>query len=155
MSLVLALGSNLGDRMQNLKNAMLELSKDFDLIKVSSIYESVPVDYLDQPLFLNCVAEFKLPNYDPEQVLDMVNAIENKLGRQRQIDKGPRTIDIDIIFLDDLTIDLPRLKVPHPRWRERSFVVLPLKELPFYSNLARMVDVPKSFEKGSQIYSPE
>ena len=129
MSLVISTGSNLGNRESNLLAAKSELSDIFKLIEESPIYESPAVDYLNQPDFLNQILAFEIPEQKPEEVIESILKLELSLGRKREIDKGPRTIDIDILFWDQETIDLPQLQVPHPRLFERSFIVLPLKEL--------------------------
>ena len=133
MSLVVALGSNLGDRQANLRQARESLLKHFQLIKFSSILESAPVDYFDQPYFLNQLGEFKIPNMTPEECLQILLAIELNQGRLRTVPKGPRIIDLDIIFWGHETFETKKLQVPHPRWKERTFITLPLQELPFSS----------------------
>jgi 2-amino-4-hydroxy-6-hydroxymethyldihydropteridine diphosphokinase len=145
MSLVISLGTNLGDKSQNLELAKIELKKIFKLKQESSVYQSKAVDYTDQPGFLNQILEFDLPVQSPEEVLLVVLGIEKDLGRLRQIPKGPRTIDIDILFWGLETIDLPQLEVPHPRLFERSFIVLPLKELDYFNTLQQKFSFPQVF----------
>lgn len=147
MSLIIATGSNIGDRIKNLNLALEELNKYFSLIKASDIFQSPAVDYLNQPDFLNQVIEFKLPNYSALEVLEIVLKIELKFGRTRLIDKGPRSIDIDIIFWDLERIDIEKkLHVPHPSWNERSFVVRPLMQLPFFQTLEKHFTIPNTFK---------
>ena len=100
MSLIIALGSNLGDRLHHLKQARWILSSHFELIAASQVYESKAVDLVDQPDFLNQVLEFKRPNnLAAEDILKTLLLIENFIGRVRSIPKGPRCIDIDLIFI--------------------------------------------------------
>lgn len=150
MSLIIALGSNLGDRLHYLKQARWILSSHFELVASSQIYESKAVDLTDQPNFLNQVIEFKRPSNIPaEEILKTLLLIENFIGRVRSIPKGPRCIDIDLIFIGTEKINTPLLTVPHPRWSERSFVVRPLSELPFYRDLVNRVAVKDKWEATS------
>lgn len=147
MSLIIATGSNLGDRKKNLELALIELEKVFTLVKASNIFASQAVDYTGQPDFLNQVLEFELPKISPIQALDRLLSIESKYGRTRIIDKGPRTLDIDLIFwgLENINIS-PKLVVPHPSWQNRSFVVRPLLQLPFRKVLEKHFTVPEIFD---------
>ena len=125
----LGLGSNIGDRERSLRDALRLLeSPELRIIRVSSLYETAPLDYLDQPWFLNLVAEgdTSLP---PEALLDRALEIELSLGRRRVADKGPRTLDVDLLLYEDRILSSPRLVVPHPRMHERRFVLEPLAEL--------------------------
>lgn len=125
----LSLGSNLGDRLAQLRAAVVELpAAGITSKRISSIYETEPVDYLDQPWFLNGVVEAET-NLSPLALLDAVGAIETKLGRAGTIPKGPRSIDLDILLYDSETIAMPRLQIPHPRLHLRRFVLVPLAEL--------------------------
>ena len=135
MSLFIATGSNLGDRKTNLKQAKDLLSQKFNFIAESRIYESPAVDYLNQPDFYNQVLEFDVPPVDAQEVMDFLLQTEKILGRNCLIPKGPRLIDLDILFWGDMTINSDKLIVPHPRLFERSFVVLPLSELPGFKKL--------------------
>ncbi|MDH5580640.1 MAG: 2-amino-4-hydroxy-6-hydroxymethyldihydropteridine diphosphokinase [Bdellovibrionales bacterium] len=132
MELIIALGSNIGERRANMQKAKEYLSVHFTLIKESKIIESEPVDYLSQPCFLNQVIEFETKTVEAEKILSITQSIEDKMGREKVIDKGPRNIDIDIIFFGDKIINTEKLIIPHPSWESRSFVKDPLKELPFY-----------------------
>ena len=130
----IAFGSNLGDRAANLLRAVDRLlAADINLSRLSNIYETDPVDYLDQPAFLNMVGLVS-GNLPPARVLlSICLKIESDLGRDRIIPKGPRLIDLDLLIYDDLTIedrsaDLD-LILPHPRLHERRFVLVPLVEL--------------------------
>ena len=125
----LSLGSNLGDREANLSAAIVHLAApDLQILRVSPVYETEPVDYTDQPQFLNAVLEAET-ELTPEALLARIGSIENELGRQRSIPKGPRAIDIDILLYGDLIIDQPNLQIPHPRMAERRFVLSPLADL--------------------------
>jgi 2-amino-4-hydroxy-6-hydroxymethyldihydropteridine diphosphokinase len=125
----LSLGSNLGDRAKNLRDAVAALRKaGIDVTRISSVYETEPVDYLDQPWFLNCAveAETELPAV---AVLKALRQIEANMGSKKLVSKGPRLIDLDILLYSDETIDTPELQVPHPRMHLRRFVLEPLAEI--------------------------
>jgi 2-amino-4-hydroxy-6-hydroxymethyldihydropteridine diphosphokinase len=125
----LALGSNVGNREENLREAERRLRHLAITVKqVSSIYETAPVDYLDQPWFHNSVleAETDLP---PHELLRRMREIESAMGSQKPFAKGPRLIDLDILLYGDETIATPDLQVPHPRMLERLFVLVPLAEI--------------------------
>ena len=145
MSLILGLGSNLGNRIQNIENAIEKLSEHFEFVSKASLYTSAAVDYLNQPDFINTTAEFKTPSKNPSEVIQLILKIEQDMGRRRDIPKGPRTIDIDILFWDLETINLDNLQVPHPSWQDRSFVVRPLQELPYFQTLKNHFIIPKDF----------
>ncbi len=134
-SFFIATGSNLGDRLLNLNEAKSHLQKHFSLISESRVYDSAAVDYVDQPNFYNQVLEFELTSDNPETVMAFLLSIEKIMGRNRIIPKGPRLIDIDILFWGLEKIKTPNLEIPHPRLFERSFVVLPLSELPGFKIL--------------------
>ena len=124
----LGLGSNLGDRMANLKVAINNLTPQLQVRDQSSIYETPPVGYTDQPEFLNQVV--KAESYEkPEPLLAHLKRLEIVLGRKTSIPNGPRLIDIDILFYDDLVLNSPSLVIPHPRLAERGFVLMPLNEI--------------------------
>jgi 2-amino-4-hydroxy-6-hydroxymethyldihydropteridine diphosphokinase len=125
----LSLGSNLGDRERNLRDA-LDLLAEFGLrvLRVSSFYETEPQGVPDQRWFLNAVAEAETDLF-PKQLLARLQRIEQQLGRRRLKPKGPRTIDIDILLYGGAAIDADELQVPHPRLAERRFVLEPLAEL--------------------------
>ena len=153
MSLILSTGSNLGDRELHLNKAKELLSKNFSFIAASNIYQSPAVDYLNQPDFLNQVLEFELPtNYTEHEVLNLILEIEKELGRVRDIPKGPRTLDIDILFWGLINIDSENLIVPHPRLFDRSFIVYPLMELPFASTLKSNFKFSNKFKNTAEIY---
>ena len=126
----LGLGSNLGDRRAYLADALRRLGEGglARVSQVSSIYESAAVGMVDQPDFLNLVAEVRT-ELGPRELLGHVLAVENALGRVREQRWGPRTIDIDILWFDGVTIAEEMLVVPHPRLAERAFVLAPLAEI--------------------------
>jgi 2-amino-4-hydroxy-6-hydroxymethyldihydropteridine diphosphokinase len=103
------------------------------------------VEYTNQDDFYNQVLEFKLPNMSPDEVMTTLLEIELSLGRRRDIPKGPRTIDLDIIFFSDLKIQTELVNIPHPKLFERSFVVLPLAELPGFAELKKSFNFPMTF----------
>jgi len=147
MSLVIALGSNIGDKEDNLKTAILKLITEFaEPIQLSHIYTSAPVGGIEQPDFYNMVIEFNTPKLDPIDILNKCLQIEEKMGRKRIIRWGPRIIDIDILFIDDLVYQSKSLEIPHPRIQERSFVMRPLSELPYYASRKNKFDVIDHFE---------
>ena len=125
------LGSNLGDRAGYLLLAVCGmLDAGLDVIRLSSIYETEPVEYEDQPPFLNMVAELRGPTLpSPDQMLARLLRIEYALGRTRDVRMGPRTIDLDLLIFKDQLIDTAFLTVPHPRLASRRFVLVPLSEL--------------------------
>jgi 2-amino-4-hydroxy-6-hydroxymethyldihydropteridine diphosphokinase len=124
----LSLGGNMGDRAQYLANARKAIREAFSPARFSQIYETEPVDLLDQPWFLNQVAEIET-DLSPEILLEWVNSLEGKLGRQRNIPKGPRTLDIDILLYDQKIITGEKLTLPHPELLNRRHVLVPLAEL--------------------------
>ncbi len=124
----LALGSNLGDREQNLKEAIASLSPQMVVKAKSHIYETLPWGYEDQPKFLNQVLEAQT-YLEPEPLLKHLKRLEIALGRKASFRNGPRLIDIDILFYDDLVLDTPLLTIPHPRLHERGFVLLPMMDI--------------------------
>ncbi|MBM7580678.1 2-amino-4-hydroxy-6-hydroxymethyldihydropteridine diphosphokinase [Jeotgalibacillus terrae] len=126
----LSLGSNIGDAKRNLQEAvkMLDASPSIEVTKVSSIYETDPVGFTDQQVFLNIAAEVKT-ELSAEGLLDEAQGVEQSLGRERKIHWGPRTIDLDILLYDTDNIQSERLTVPHPYMHERSFVLVPLNEI--------------------------
>jgi 2-amino-4-hydroxy-6-hydroxymethyldihydropteridine diphosphokinase len=126
----IALGSNIGDRYGYLKKAVLELDsiEGIEVVNTSSIYETDPVGYEDQDQFLNMV--IKVRTYlGPFELLDTCLRIEQKLGRKREKKWGPRTIDLDILLYNNENIETENLTVPHPRMKERAFVMIPFMEI--------------------------
>ena len=125
------MGSNLGDRAGYLLLAVRGmLDAGFDVIRLSSIYETAPVENLDQPPFLNLIAELRGPTLpSPEQTLARLLRIEYSLGRTRDVPMGPRTIDLDLLIFKDQRASTDFLTLPHPRLHLRRFVLVPLNEL--------------------------
>ena len=124
----LALGSNLGNRLSNLKEAIAALPPQMEVRAKSAVYETPPWGYEDQPKFLNQV--LKATTYlDPEPLLKHLKRLEVALGRKETFQNGPRLIDMDILFYDDLILNTRLLVIPHPRLQERGFVLLPLMDL--------------------------
>ncbi|MGH9559169.1 MAG: 2-amino-4-hydroxy-6-hydroxymethyldihydropteridine diphosphokinase [Bryobacteraceae bacterium] len=125
----IGLGSNLGDRRENLKRAMESLAKDdLNVMRESSIYETEPRDIVDQPWFLNQVVEAET-ELMPRQLLARLEKIERGMGRKLGIAKGPRLIDLDILLYGDAVVSTADLEIPHPRMTERRFVLEPLAEI--------------------------
>jgi 2-amino-4-hydroxy-6-hydroxymethyldihydropteridine diphosphokinase len=120
----------LGDRRLNLRTAIdaLDAQPEIEVTRISPIYETEPVGYLDQPDFLNLVIELKTA-LDAKNLWKITSSTETELGRQRDIKWGPRTIDIDILLVDQQVIDTADLTLPHPRMADRAFVLLPLADL--------------------------
>jgi len=149
MSLIIATGSNIGNSLQSLSLAKESLAKHFNLIAESRIYTSPAVDYLEQPDFLNQVLEFEIPCSDSLSIFKICQSIESEMGRVKKIEKGPRNIDIDILFIGTQQFRDRSLEIPHPRLFQRSFVVLPLKELPFFQKLQLLFEFPDHFSNSA------
>lgn len=124
----LSLGSNLGDRRANLRNAIGKLLNLGHLVAVSAFYETEPVEFTDQPWFLNCAVALQT-NLSAEDFLSEIMAIEREMGRQRTQPKGPRTVDIDILLFGKAVLSSPTLTIPHPAMHQRRFVLEPLAEI--------------------------
>ncbi len=124
----LALGSNLGNRLANLKQAVAAFSPQMEVKAKSHVYETPPWGYEDQPRFLNQVIKVKT-YLEPEPLLKHIKRLEVTLGRKASFPNGPRLIDIDILFYDDLILNTASLAIPHPRLHERGFVLLPLMDI--------------------------
>jgi 2-amino-4-hydroxy-6-hydroxymethyldihydropteridine diphosphokinase len=125
----LSLGSNLGDREALLNTALNRLETEgVHVVRRSSIHETEPQDFHDQPKFLNMAVQIET-DLTPQELLAAIQKIETEMGRQRTIPKGPRTIDIDILFYANEIITKPDLEIPHPRLTARRFVLDPLSEI--------------------------
>ena len=125
----IALGSNLGDRVSHLDHAVARLQTFIRKLKVSRYYETAPIGVSGpQPLFLNAAAVGET-HLSARQLLDALLAIEGERGRERPYENAPRTLDLDLILFGDLTIEEAGLVIPHPRFRERRFVLEPLAEI--------------------------
>ena len=130
MKAVVALGSNLGDRFDYLQKAVNEINslEEIEILKISSVYETRPVGGPEQGSYLNAVITLNT-KFEAEELLLKLLLIELNLGRQREINWGPRTIDLDLIWFEDQTINLENLVLPHPRAHERCFVLKPWFEI--------------------------
>ena len=124
----LGLGSNLGDREKNLSWALALLSRQTKLARISSIYETAPLGYTQQPLFLNLACQVTTQD-KPLKLLEKIKAIEWNMGRRESFRNAPRVIDIDILLYGDLVLHSPELTIPHLRMTERAFALLPLEEI--------------------------
>ena len=125
MRAFLSIGSNLGDRRRYLRHAVETLP---DVVAVSPVYETDPVGGPPQDPFLNLVVELDT-DLSPNRLLGLCHRIEASADRARDVRWGPRTLDLDIIWIDGVTMDDPNLTIPHPRWKERRFVLAPLRDL--------------------------
>lgn len=124
----LSLGSNLGDREGSLRACIQRLRQLGTISKVSSLYETEPMELREQPWFLNCAVCLET-GLNPEQLLTEIQRIEAELGRNRVVDKGPRTVDVDILLFDNLILQRQGLQIPHPAMTQRRFVLAPLHEI--------------------------
>jgi 2-amino-4-hydroxy-6-hydroxymethyldihydropteridine diphosphokinase len=125
----LALGTNIGEREHNLREAIRLLQEaGLQITRRSSVYETEPLDYVDQPWFLNAVLEAQT-NLAAEKLLATLRRIESQMGSKKAFAKGPRLMDLDILLYGDETIATPDLQVPHPRMLQRNFVLVPLAEI--------------------------
>lgn len=128
MTAYLSLGSNLGDRGANIRACITRLALFCRVTKVSSFYETEPMELREQPWFINCVVELET-QLDPEELLTAIGKAERELGRIRDVPKGPRTIDIDILLIDSMVVEQSKLQIPHPAMHKRRFVLEPLVEI--------------------------
>lgn len=124
----LSLGSNLGDPAANLQTAIDRLASLGEVVEVSSLYETEPVEVTAQPWFLNCVVKLDTEKM-PRQLIAGILALEQGMGRQRKQKKGPRIIDIDLLLFGTSIIEIPSLTVPHSKMHQRRFVLEPLAEI--------------------------
>jgi 2-amino-4-hydroxy-6-hydroxymethyldihydropteridine diphosphokinase len=149
----LGLGSNVGDRLLNLNKAIELLSEKIQILKKSKIYVSKAVGYTDQPDFYNMVL-YGRTDLSPEELFNFIKDVEKNAGRVYRFHWGPREIDIDILFYNDLVYKSDKLNIPHPRLHERDFVLLPLIELNpklFHPVLNKRVSDLKEFMENSVI----
>lgn len=135
----LGLGTNIGDRLNYLKQAIskLQFNKDIKITKKSKLYETKAWGYTEQDDFLNMCIEIET-NLSPIELLNECQKVELELNRERKIRWGPRTIDIDILFFNDIILQEEKLEIPHPRIKERAFVLIPLLDI---SNNLKINDV--------------
>ncbi len=144
----ISLGSNLGDRAANLERAIDSLAViGVHVLRRSAIYETEPVDFLAQPWFLNCVVEAETI-LEPLPLLQALQGIERSMGSQKLVPRGPRIIDLDILFYEDAVIREQGMEIPHPRLAERRFVLIPLAELaPNFSHPVLKLTIRNLLEK--------
>lgn len=153
MPLILALGSNIGDKESNLEKARDLISYHFDIIEEGKILKTAPVDYLQQPEFLNQALECRIPSESPLQVLEKLKEVEKKLGRKKsEVPKGPRIIDIDILFWEDKVYSNQSLTIPHQEIPNRKFIFEIIKDLPYFkkneiSSFHRLITLYKAITK--------
>ncbi len=124
----LSLGSNVGDRAAQLRNAIARLGAAGRVVAQSSLYETEPVEFTEQPWFLNCAVALETDT-TPQQLMAAILGIEEEMGRKRVQKKGPRTIDIDILIFGNMIVKSKRLTIPHPAMQHRRFVLEPLAEI--------------------------
>ncbi|NLY80932.1 MAG: 2-amino-4-hydroxy-6-hydroxymethyldihydropteridine diphosphokinase [Lysinibacillus sp.] len=146
----LSLGTNMGNREENLKKAVELLRRKEGIVvhKVSPVYETAPVGFLDQPSFLN-IALYVQTTFGPFEMLEACQSIENELGRVRNVRWGPRNIDLDILLYNNENIEAENLIIPHPRMFERAFVLVPLMDIakePFTEQLSRAKSALKEMD---------
>ncbi len=147
MSLLIATGSNLNNPIDNLSAAKSVLSSKFSFVAESRIFISKAVDYEAQPDFFNQVLEFRIPeSLTPDEVMTCLLEIEKTMGRVRDVSRGPRIIDLDIILWGTETHHTTKVDIPHPRWLERSFVIRPVQDLPFFKTIEKCFTIPRSFQ---------
>lgn len=127
-TLVFALGANLGDALGALRLAARALACELGEVRASSVVSTPPEGGVDQPGYLNAVVA-GVGAHTPEEALALARRLEGSLGRERPYPGAPRTLDVDIVFMGDAVIHTPVLRVPHPRWRTRDFVVVPLLDV--------------------------
>ncbi len=125
MRAFLGLGSNLGDRLAYLRNAVADMP---DLVAVSPLYESAPVGGPEQGAYLNIVVQLDT-RLLPHELLEVCQGLERAAGRERIVRWGPRTLDVDVLWMDGVRVDTHDLTIPHPRMHERNFVMDPLLDL--------------------------
>lgn len=147
MEYVLSVGTNLGDRKKNIENAVkaLNLLPETEVLQISAVYETEPVGYEKQDDFYNAVLKVK-SKLQPQAMLGACLGIEAALGRVREIRFGPRIVDLDVIFAENQTIESENLIVPHPRYKERRFVLEPLLDL-FQDGVVYGTDIKPFIEK--------
>jgi 2-amino-4-hydroxy-6-hydroxymethyldihydropteridine diphosphokinase len=124
------LPSNAGTPVETVRAAMSALSEGGEVIARSSLYETAPVGWIDQPSFVNAVVALRIAEA-PEALLEKLFALERRFGRERgnSVSKGPRTLDLDLLMVDDMIVNTPMLSLPHPALAERRFVLAPLGEI--------------------------
>lgn len=127
-NVLIGIGSNIGERKENIGKAISLLKEKCRILKMSPLYETEPIGYRYQEWFLNCAIKVKT-SLKPQELLDFLQSIEKRLGRVRTIKNGPRTVDLDMLFYGKKIINESNLIVPHPRLHKRLFVLKPLKDI--------------------------
>ncbi|MGY3717116.1 2-amino-4-hydroxy-6-hydroxymethyldihydropteridine diphosphokinase [Sutcliffiella cohnii] len=156
----IALGSNIGNREETLLEAIrrIDSHKAIKVRDVSSIYETDPVGYKDQPTFLNMVICVKT-DLEATELLSFLQATEQFFGRKREVKWGPRTLDLDILLYNQENIEIKDLIVPHPRMWERGFVLIPLREIADYEHIPKEINDEKLQElrskEGVRVWKPK
>ena len=158
MDALLGIGSNLGDRLETLQRGvdLLNAEPGIRVTRSSRVFETEPVGGVEQPTFLNAVLEVET-DLEPHDLLAATQHVEGALGRTREIRWGPRTLDVDILSIDALTIDDPALTIPHPRMRERAFVLIPLLDLhpaPVLPDGTELLHVRLTADAGVRPFAP-
>lgn len=130
MKYIIGIGTNLGNRRENIEHAVQALDRvpKTSVLRVSKIYETAPVGYADQDAFYNACIELESA-LNPHEILGVCLGTEAGFGRVREFQNGPRVLDLDVLFAENEPIDSANLTLPHPRWHERRFVLVPLLEL--------------------------
>lgn len=154
----IALGSNLDNREENLQSAIKLMPPDIQPLVCSPVYQTEPWGFVHQPAFLNQVIKVKT-ELEPEDLLQYLKLIEKEVGRKKTFRYGPRKIDLDILFYNDMVYDSPSLTIPHPRIAERGFVLVPLSDIaPDYIHPILSVSVKEMLtdldDKGIEWFSP-
>lgn len=148
----IALGSNVGDREENIKNALEILKEKSRILRISSLYETKPMYLENQNWFLNCTVKID-SELTPKQLLEFLKVTEKKMGRKESERNGPRIIDLDILFYGDKIVNEGNLQIPHPSIQERAFVLVPLSEIepnfthPVYHKTVRKLLSELNFDK--------
>ena len=156
----IALGSNIGERHETLKRAIgwVNAHEEIEVVSCSSVYETAPVGYVDQPSFLNMVIKVKT-NLAATDTLTFLQHVEQNFGRKREVKWGPRTLDLDILLFNQENIETDELIVPHPRMWERAFVLVPLVEIADEKDIPKHIDKQTLLElqdrEGVQIWKPK
>lgn len=150
----LGLGTNLGDRERMLEKALELLGREMEICEVSSVYETEPVGYTEQPWFLNAVCRAE-SDLSPRALLETVKRIEKEVGREATFRWGPRIVDVDILLYDEECLREEDLEIPHPRLRERGFVLTPLREIAPHlihpATKERIADLEENVGRTSQV----
>ena len=142
---IVASGGNIGDVISTLKLARIELEQHWGQAEHSDFFSSAAVDYLEQDDFVNQVWCFEKPSCSAKEALDLLLNIEKKFGRERSISRGPRTLDLDLIFFGNETHSDHYLVLPHPRFLQRSFVIRPMLQLSISNWLRSTYEIPDHF----------